>query len=321
MEPSTSVPSATDSSSLPERPGYLSEEYAASLSDGGVPLELPRSGAFLLLRPIPGAGAARDAMGGYPIFCCRYWPALLSDLGELTESVVSMVAVTDPFGDYSEDDLRRCFPERVTPFKRHFTVDLGRPLNSFVSAHHRRYARAASRAVTLEHCRSPLLFGEDFCGLYDGLIARHRIRGIAAFSRSSLHAQLAVPGVDVFRAHEQGETVGMVVFFRHGDVAYYHLAAYTDRGYRLRASFALFWYAFEWLASVGVRQVGLGAGAGIGGEGTEGLVRFKAGWANGTRQSYLCGRIFEPDLYVELARTCGAEHASFFPAYRAAEAK
>lgn len=292
----------------------------ASLSGHGVPLELPRSGAFLLLRPIPRAGAARDAMGGYPIFCCRDWPALVADLGDLTESAVSLVAVTDPFGDYTEDDLRRCFPDRVTPFKRHFTVDLGRPLDSFVSAHHRRYARAASRALALEHCRPPLLFGEDFCRLYEVLIARHRIRGIAAFSHSSLRAQLAVRGVEIFRAHEQGETVGMAVFFRHGDVAYYHLAAYADRGYRLRASFALFWYAFERLASEGVRQVGLGAGAGLDGEGTSGLVRFKAGWASGTRQSYLCGRIFQPDLYAELARASGTQHSSFFPAYRAAEA-
>jgi hypothetical protein len=309
--------------------GYLSRAYAASMAPAGPPRALARSGAWIVERSIPAAAAAdlpalRDAMGSYPIFCCPRWPELAADLEALgaRDPPVSLVLVTDPFGDYSQAELRAGFPDRMIPFKEHFVADLSRPLESFVSAHHRRYARAAGRDVQVERCAYPGDWLDDWCGLYGVLIDRHAIDGIPAFSRAAFAAQLAVPGIEAFRAYtDDGVTAGMALWYRQGDVAYYHLAAYSPRGYQLRASFPIFWLAFTQLAARGVRWLSLGAGAALGGgQGSEGLVRFKRGWSTGTRPTYLCGRIFRPGVYAELARARGLPTSTaYFPAYRDGE--
>ena len=309
--------------------GYLSGGYAGSLAEFGAPLALARSGSWLLQRTV--AEGLADAMGPYPLFCCRDWSALASDLDELGQRAgaagppISLVAVTDPFAFAGEPgtELRRAFPARVVPFKEHFVADLSRPLASFVSAHHRRYA--LRDVVAVDRCAQPLDWLDDWCGLYENLCARHGIRGIPALSRAAFARQLAVAGLNAYRASIDGVTVGMALWYRQGDVAYYHLAAYSQQGYQQRASFPLFWFAFQDLSAAGVGWASLGAGASTGdgatssSQGTDGLVRFKRGWSTGTRTTYLCGRIFRPDVYATLTRERGREGSRYFPAYRDGE--
>ena len=88
---------------------------------------------------------------------------------------------------------------------------------------------------------------------------------MANFSDASLVAQLHVPGLVAFKALCDGVIVGMVLWFVHEDRAYYHLAAYTDRGYDVGASFGLFWTSLEHF-SASLRVVSLGGGAGIQGD-------------------------------------------------------
>jgi hypothetical protein len=309
--------------------GYLSAAYTESLAEFGSPLALPRSGSWLLRRTIvPGIS---DAMGPYPLFCCRDWRALGADLDELAAAnpnhdvaagaPVSGVVVTDPFADCDPALLAAAFRDRAVAFKEHFVADLSRPLSSFVSAHHRRYARRDNLAV--EVCADPLRWLDDWCALYQNLCARHGIRGLPALSRAAFRRQLAVSGLIAFRASAGPDTLGMVLWYRQGDFAYYHLAAYSDEGYRQRASFPLFWLAFEHLAAAGVAWAGLGAGPSSSGaaasQGTDGLVRFKRGWSTGTRTTYLGGRIFRADTYRALARERGFEESRYFPAYRQGE--
>jgi hypothetical protein len=90
------------------------------------------------------------------------------------------------------------------------------------------------------------------------------------------------------------------------------LAAYSDVGYQLKASYALFWHALEWLAER-VSLVSLGGAAGISVETQDGLARFKQGWATETRLAYLCGRVLHPERYAALAPS---QPTDFFPAYR-----
>jgi hypothetical protein len=154
--------------------------------------------------------------------------------------------------------------------------------------------------------------------LYRGLIERHRIRGIPAFSPTALARQLAVPGMTVWRARREGETVGATLWLQRGDVAYYHLGAYAEAGYRSRASFALFWSAIESFAAMGVRRLDLGGGAGAGATSDEdGLARFKRGWATARRPVYLCGRVLDPQTYRRLTESLPP--TGYFPAYRHGE--
>jgi hypothetical protein len=299
-------------------PGYLHADYAAALAEHGRPLALPRAGGWLLERRVPGADAS-DAMWCYPLLCCRDWTQLDADLSALAGELISVAVVTDPFGAYDETLLRACFPDVVSPFKQHFVVDLADAPETFVHPHHRRSARKARAVLSVERCAEPTDALDDWTTLYETLVERHGISGIAAFSRASFARQLAVPGLVALRAREGETTVGMLLWYVQADVAYYHLGAYSARGYELRASFALFSYALEYFAAQGLRYLNLGGGAGTNTNGASGLTRFKAGWANQTRTAYFCGRVFDRALYDELVRARGVAPTHYFPAYRLGE--
>jgi hypothetical protein len=297
--------------------GYLSPQYAQSLSEFGMPCQLAGSAAWILRRHIPGY-VADDATGCYPLFCCGTWSALEADLEDLEEQVVSLVAIVDPFAACDVTHLRRCFRDLVVPFKDHFVVDLQSQPEVRISDHHRRALRKARRRVGVEQCSDPAQFVDEWADLYTGFVDRKHFGPNAAFSRSSLARQLSVPGLIMFRAL-QDTTVGMHLWYAMGDVVYAHLAAYSPVGYRLGASYALFGFAIEYFAARGFRWLELG-GVPSRPSAADGLAAFKRGWATGTRTAYLCGRILDRARYFELTRTPGHSPTSYFPAYRAHEA-
>lgn len=311
LQPSAAMYADT---SAPAR-GYLHPAYAASFAALGEALALPASGGWLVKRAIPGSGA-HDAMGCYPLFCCRRWACLDQDLAALQPELVSLALVADPFGDYTAAGLARLF-DVVSLFKQHYVVDLQPGWERRIAENHRRNAAKALRDVHVEVVAQPRSVATEWVELYGNLVRRHQIRGVAAFSPASLTQQLDVPGLVLLRASAGEETVGMTLWCVQDSVAYYHLAAYSERGYALRASFALFWRAFEHFQGQ-VRRLGLGAGAGLQ-DGDDGLTRFKRGWSTGMRPAYFCGKVFQPEAYARLAAGRGGQTTAYFPAYRAGE--
>src|SRR5690348_17283638 len=101
-------PMSSKRADAPPATGYLHWEYARSLSEFGRPRLLPRSGGWVLERPIPNTGY-RDAIGSYPLLCCRDWTQMGADLDELKGELVSLAAVVDPFADVTERQLADCF--------------------------------------------------------------------------------------------------------------------------------------------------------------------------------------------------------------------
>jgi hypothetical protein len=297
--------------------GYAHPAYAAALSEFGHPRELIKSGGWILKRPVPGT-SAWDAMGCYPLFACPNWSLLRDDL-EAIGDLVSLVVVTDPFGDYTEETLQRSFTDLVVPFKEHFIVDLQHHPETFVHSHHQRNARNALREITVERAAQPSDFLDDWNRLYARLIERHGFKGMARFSAESFARQFKVPGIELFRAVHDGRSIGITLWYIDGEHGYYHLAAYDETGYELRASFALFWRALEHFKAVGLRWLGLGAGAGIDNDTLDGLTRFKRGWSNANRPTFLCGRIFDRAEYRRLSEVAGMTAGSYFPAYRKGE--
>lgn len=297
--------------------GYSHNGYAASLAEFGAPRSLPRSGGWLLERAIPDT-SYRDAMGCYPLFACDDWSRLDQDLDELGSELVSVALVADPFGNHDPERLRKWFPDVLVPFKEHLVTDLSLSPESFVDTQHRRKARRALEQLRVEYCDDALSFVDEWNNLYANLIARHRIKGLSAFSANSFKAQLAVPGISMFRATDHDETVGMTLWYADGAVAYYHLGAYSDLGYELEASFALFWRVLDHFAKQGLKWLNLGAGAGLANQ-ADGLTRFKRGWATDTRPAYFCGRIFDRLKYEEAMKARNLPASDYFPAYRKGE--
>jgi hypothetical protein len=297
--------------------GYLHQDYAQSLSEFGEPLRLPKSGGWLLKRMID--DTQRDAMGTYPLFACSDWKSLKCDFSQIGGSLVSVIVVTDPFGEYDEGVLHDCFGDLVIPFKSHFVNDLACPPESIISKHHARNAAIGLKQVIVEQCEDPFSRLDDWVSLYSVLMQRHQISGIRKFSTSSFARQLKTPGIVAFRACRDLRTVGMILWYVQNGIAYYHLGAYTEEGYRLRASFALFCRALDYFKACGLKYANLGAGAGLGSSADDGLSRFKQGWSTGVRMAYLCGRIFDREKYDHLVHARGVGATTYFPAYRKGE--
>lgn len=283
--------------------GYYHPLYAGSLSFFGSPRYLHNSGMWILERPI---SQWRDGMGLYPIACAESWNSLHYDFPEL--DLVSLVVVTDPFGKYDDATLK-CF-DFARPYKEHYIVDLDEVR---VSSHHQRKADRAMEKVRVEVASHPYAWGDDWVALYSHLTERHNIGGIAAFPPDSLKKQLEVPGAEAIRviAPDTEEVVCMLIWYAEGDVAYYHLGASSPKGYEMEASYAAFWGSISYFG--GLKYLSLGSGAGIQLSEEDGLARFKRGWANGTRQTYLCGKVLDKEKYAELAE---GKSGDFFPIYR-----
>jgi len=290
-----------------------------ALSEYGQPVVLPECGGWVLQRSIPGY-TAFDAMGCYPIFACKEWPSLHLDLEQMGGEWVCLSLIADPFGGYSQDYLRTCFPNLMVPFKNHFIVDLQKAPRDYIDAHHSRNARKALKDVTVEPVQDHLHLLDEWMALYNVLIERHHIIGMTAFSRRSFGQQLQVPGLMAFRAKSAGMTIGLLLWYVMDNVAYYHLGAYSELGYELRASFALFSLAISYFSDMRIEWLSLGAGAGTRESVDDGLSRFKRGWSNGVRTAYLCGRVFDHARYLEIihSKPISAE-SDYFPLYRKGE--
>jgi hypothetical protein len=299
--------------------GYASAEYAQSLAEFGTPLALPASGGWLLARELP-AGEGRDLAGCYPLTCCRDWTRLSADLANLPGDVVSVALVADPAAPRSPELLLEAFPDLCYHYKDHYFTDLSQPLTRTVSTHHQRNVRQACRSVQVERAAEAHSYLPVWNDLYRQLVQRHAITGIAAFSPRSFAGLMQVPGLRAFTASTEGRIVGMLLWLVAGEIAYYHLAAYNEAGYTLKASFALFWQSLEALAAEGVGWAALGSGAGTHST-SSGLTRFKAGWATETRPAWFCGRIVNRQRYNQLSAGCSGAVANYFPIYRAGERK
>ncbi len=296
--------------------GYENPAYASSLAEFGTPLELPRSGGWILEREVPGS-SYRDAIGCYPLLVCRDWPGLLADLQELParRELVSLGVVPDPFGAHDAGLLGECFGDIVMPFKEHFVTDMRRPLIESVSRHHRKYARKALQQVQVELVADAPGFLDEWVELHRNLIARHHAEGIRAYSRRAFSIQLGIPGMVVLRATHGGTTVGAQLWFQQRRIAYGHVLAFNQLGYDMGAPYALYWFALEhFLGKVDWCTMGGVSGTDVALSG--GLSQFKRGWASATRTAYFCGRIFDPTRYEELVKLHGRAPDGFFPAYR-----
>ncbi len=297
-------------------PGYLSAEYAESFAEWGTVLPLPRSGGWLLKRAIPGSDH-HDAMGPYPVFCCRNWAGLGADLDALSDHLIGASLVTDPFCPLDEEHLRRLF-DHVIPYKPHYIADLSLPVQDYVSKSRYRSAHKLLPQLEIEVLENPQHLVEEWITLQLELSGRHSLAGVRALSEDAIRRLFRVPGAVVMRAVHEDLTVGMHVDLMQGDVVYAHLAAYSARGYRIGASTALNVFEIEYFASR-ARWMSWGGVSGIEADTSDGLGVFKRRFSSNERMVYLCGKILNRHAYARLAKDRKQIGSNYFPAYRAGE--
>ena len=291
--------------------GYFHKGYAKSIIKDAKLVNLTESKGWLLQRDIPNT-LFSDVTNCYPLLCCQNWNKIEDDINNLPNKIISVSLVTEPFAEIKKD-LSKTFNIFI-PFKEHFIVDYRLKI-SFTTHHQKEISRSIKKGVEIELCINPLSYIDQWHDLYNILINRHNIRKSICFSKSLFINQFKVPGIVVFRAIKDLKTIGMTLWFVSNNNAYYHLAAYSDKGYQTSCSYALMDYALNYFNKKGITQVTLGAGAGLTQDKHDGLSRFKSGWSNYTKKTYFGGKILNLDEYTNIVNT-SKSHPSFFPAYR-----
>ncbi|MCY6370542.1 hypothetical protein [Clostridium ganghwense] len=297
--------------------GYLNNNYANSFKEWGEPITLGESRGWLLKRKIAGYNLY-DAMGLYPLFCCKDWKKLSLDFQKLKNNLVSITLVTDPFGEYKITELYKIF-DFVKPFKKHYIVDLSCELNKFIYKGHKRKAKKALKDIEVEICtKNCVRYLDEFIELYNVLIKRHKITGIRRFSRKAFEYQLKTPGTILIRGVYDGRVVGMKLCIIHEDVAYDHLMAISHEGYNMHASYGITLRELEYLKNK-VKWIDLGANAGINSNLNDGLNQFKRGWSTGKKMVYLCGKVLDEEKYDGITWRLKKSSVEYFPEYREGE--
>jgi hypothetical protein len=295
---------------------YAASDYARALGDGTrAALQVEEWGSFVLTREIPprGAGGAtglRDAMGVYPMTPLHKQADLKAGLERLrAQGLVSVVLVPDPLASPERSQLAGAFG-LCRPFKTHYLVN--RAAGAYApSKHHRAEIRRAER-----RCRVELVRLADhlpaWSQLYHGLVARHAITGVAAFSEAYFAALSRDPCMIALAAYVGHEISAMTIWFEHAGVGYNHLGASNAVGYANGANYALYDAAMAHFSQAAV--LNLGGGAGSHDDPSDGLAVFKRGFTNAEVEALLCGAVLDQDRYAALA--ADRPPTAYFPAYR-----
>lgn len=292
---------------------WRTREYAAAFGPPWEPIEVPAWGSFVLTRPIPGT-SMRDAIGCYPL--AGFAPG--AEIGRGLEQLkgmglVSIVAVPDPLSSPPLDHLAHHF-SLCRPYKVHYCIDRTRPPRQPPANHRSTLRKSVGLChVTVERLSEQV---DRWCQLYNNLILRHRICGIAAFSRRFFEQIADQPTFTTFVAWHRDEVVSMAIWARSPNVAYYHLNTSSSLGYKVSASYATMAAAIDHFKDVRWLHLGGGRGSGVN---RDGLSYFKRGFANRDLAAFLCGAVLDPRAYAEL--TCArSSTAAWFPPYRASDA-
>jgi hypothetical protein len=288
---------------------YARRDYAEALAFAGAPLDVPEWRSSVVVREIAGDGG-RDATGPYPRAVLAADTDLEGGLARLAAAgLVSVVLATDPLAGARPERLAPTF-SLCRPFKTHQIIERARGYDP--AKHHRYEIRRAQARCQVERVSLGERLG-DWRALYDGLVARHGIGGMAAFSEGYFAALAKMPDFEAFAAVVDGEIAAMGIWFEHDGRACNHLGASNALGYANGASYALYAAAIERFAACEV--IDLGAGAGLVDDPDDGLVRFKRGFVNAQATSWLCGAVLDDTRYRALS--AGRPREGFFPAYRA----
>ena len=286
---------------------YAEADYVAALAPDQTPVWAPGWGTWVLRRPIPAGGF--DAAGAYPRAALLPQGDLALGLAALkAEGLVSVVAVPDPLFSPGPEALSKAFT-LARPFKTHLLVERAK---GYAPNKHHRYEikRAAGR------CRVEIVRLADhldaWTALYDGLIERHDITGVASFGPDYWALMAGHADYITFAAYVGDEIAAMAIWAEHAGVAYNHLGASAALGYANGASYALYDAAIAHFGGAAVFD--LGGAAGSADDPEDGLARFKRGFANAAVTAWLCGAVLDEARYAALS---AGEPVGFFPAYRA----
>lgn len=290
---------------------YGRRSYVDSLVPEGGQV-VPLWGGHVLLRPLPG-GNGLDAASAYPMGGFAAGADLTEGLGAMRAAgAVALSVVADPLNApdaawlVEHADIHR-------RLKTHYVIDrAAAPVAP--SKHHRYEVRRAQRQVSVDRVALSDV-RPHWDALYGHLAERHEIQAGARLGARHFDALAVDPQALVLAARAAGEIVALSIWLSDGTVAHNHLGASSAAGYAAGASYALYAAAIDALS--GCRVLDLGGAPGLADDPSHGLARFKRGFANGERATWLSGFVLDRAGYDAAVAAAGVDPSTgFFPAYR-----
>jgi hypothetical protein len=286
---------------------YSSLSYPSTLSHIGWPFDVPEWGAPVIAREIPSGGI--DVVGTYPITVFKEDADVAGGIARL--KAAGFVSATLVCDDFHRPDHMQGF-DVVREFKSHF-LHRG-PGNSFAGGYyphqeHRRKIRRAKRDVVCREIDLKTHLNE-WIALYDTLVRRHILEGVHAFPRESFKALAEIEGITAVGGFSGDEMVCCNIWAVHEGRAHSHLVASNEKGYELRAAYAVTDFSIRHFADCDIINLGGSAGDG---DKEDGLAQFKRGFSNATAPAWLCGAVLHWDAYRSLS---AGKDTNYFPEYR-----
>ena len=303
---------------------YASTEYSRAFKGLGQVTYIESLGVSAILRNIPGTDRV-DAAALYPMAWPIHPESATNLRAELAHyNAVSLVLVVDPFCDAIADGWLPDIFDLARPYKTHYMrapQNNAQPVVPLYSRHHRRNVRLAKSSCTLREVAFSSILN-DWHRLYDVLIARNKLTGIHQFSRSYFEELCDMPGLRTFGAFVGDDLVAASLWFAWNNHVMLHLAASSTQGYKCGAAFGNFDLAVQHFSDRS--RINFGGEADLppspNADSAEltGLGRFKSGFANETRQSWICGLVADQDAYQSLCarNDVNTQDFRYFPAYR-----
>lgn len=294
---------------------YTTETFAKSLFHIGEPIFVPAWSTYVLKRPISIDGniVGSDAIGLYPITILPASADVKSGLDFLRYTgLISIVIVLDDFHRPSMEALNNNF-YLCKKLKTHYIFDPNKGSISY-DKHHRYELRQAHKTVRPEVIDLSQYLNE-WISLYASLSDRHHLSGSHDFQIEHFKALSKMEGIVTFGGFVDNQLVSCHIWATYEGLAHSHLAASNEKGYEVRAAYALNDLALDHFKDCSI--VNFGGGAGFSDE-MSGLSKFKKGFSNRDADAIICGEILDQTRYDALnALNGGSIKTKFFPAYRA----
>jgi hypothetical protein len=260
-----------------------SEHYAKAFeATGGEAFQVPEWRTHVLLKSAPSLKLVQHATGVSGHSSLDPDCDLKGGLERLRRAGIGSVSlITDPMWSPAQNLLEAAF-QSCRPFNENYLIDrgLGRIR---VHKRHRNMINNSKKLCAV--ARVPLApFLERWSKLSQ---INRQMRGAAHSNPPTYFEMLAsLEGVDAIAAHHDNEIVTMNIWLRFNDILYYIDGASNQKGIEISAPYATFAYVIEHY--VDCRYIFLGGSADFRGARSDGLARFKRGFANVSVRDYLC---------------------------------
>lgn len=266
-----------------------SESYAKAFEASGVEvIHVPEWRTHVLLKTAPGLPSVRHAAGVSGHSSLDPDCDLRGGLERLRRAGIGSVSlITDPMWSPSRDLLEAAFGS-CRPFNDNYLIDRGLGPSRF-HKRHRNMISSSKKLCTV--ARTPLA---QVLARWWNLDQGNRQTRAAVHSTPRQYFEMLadLEGVETIAAHHDNEIVTMSIWLQFNDILYYIDGASNQKGLAISAPYATVDYVVEHFSSA--RYIFLGGSADFRGPRSDGLARFKRGFANVSVRDYLCTSHLRP---------------------------